>query len=122
MVRRRPAGILLRDGREDPAFTTALIQVGSTICAVCRPVDLLATLIQVAFSGGHEDTSVILSEVKRQRNEVEESRCVAKKALLRDPSTSLRFARDNGHRSFRCNSSTSARASSVMLSNSGHGR
>ena len=50
MVRRRLAVILMRDGREDQGFSTALIQVASTICAVYRPVDSLAMLIRVAFS------------------------------------------------------------------------
>src|SRR4029077_12023449 len=53
MARRRLALILLRDGREDQGFSTALIQVASTIYAACRPVALLATLIRVAFSAGH---------------------------------------------------------------------
>jgi len=41
-----------RDGREDQDFSTALIQVVFMISAVCRPVDLPATLIRVAFSAG----------------------------------------------------------------------
>jgi hypothetical protein len=48
-----PAVTLMRDGREDQGFSTALIQVASTIYAACRPVDSLATLIPVAFSAGH---------------------------------------------------------------------
>ena len=32
--------------------STALIRVASTIYVACRPVDLLATLIRVAFSAG----------------------------------------------------------------------
>jgi hypothetical protein len=56
MDRRRLEVILLRDGREDPAFTTALTPGASTICVACRPVDLLATLIRVAFSAGHSGT------------------------------------------------------------------
>ncbi len=37
----------------DQGFFIALIQVASTISAVYRPVDLLATLIRVAFSASH---------------------------------------------------------------------
>jgi hypothetical protein len=66
MVRRRLAVILLRDGREGPAFTTVPTQVGFTIYAVFRPVDLLATLIRVAFSAGH----------KRNGGGVQSSTCV----------------------------------------------
>ena len=43
----------MRDGREDQGFFIALIQVASMISAVYRPVDLLATLIRVAFSASH---------------------------------------------------------------------
>ena len=54
MARRRPAVIRMRDGRDDQGFSTALIQVASTIYAACRPVDSLATLMRVAFSASHE--------------------------------------------------------------------
>jgi hypothetical protein len=53
MARRRQVVILMRDGREDPDFSTALIQIASTIYVAFRPVDSLATLIRVAFSAGH---------------------------------------------------------------------
>ena len=43
----------MRDGREDQGFSTVLIQVASTIYVACRPVDLLATLIRVAFFASH---------------------------------------------------------------------
>jgi hypothetical protein len=54
MARRRPAVILMRDGREDQGFSTALTPVASTICAACRLVDSLATLIPVGFSADPE--------------------------------------------------------------------
>ena len=54
MARRRLAVIRTRDGRDDQGFSTALIQVASTIYAACRPVDSLATLMRVAFSASHE--------------------------------------------------------------------
>jgi hypothetical protein len=91
MGRRRGAVTLLRDGREDQDFSTALIQVAFTIYAVCRPVDLLATLIRVAFSAGHS----------------------------RDAAP---WRMESFQRACACSLSTSARASSVMFSNSGHGR
>src|SRR6516165_104142 len=47
------AGSLCGDWRGRPPFSTALIQVGSMIFAVCRPVDLLATLIRVVSFAGH---------------------------------------------------------------------
>ena len=50
MGRRRRGVIPMRGGREDQDFSTALIQVASTIYAVCRPVDLRVTLIPVVFS------------------------------------------------------------------------
>jgi hypothetical protein len=53
MARRHPAVFLMRVGPADLAFSTALIQIASTIYAACRPADLLATLIRVAFSAGH---------------------------------------------------------------------
>jgi hypothetical protein len=91
MVRRRPAAILLRDGLGRPPFSTALIQAGSMIFAVCRPVDLRATLIRVVFFAGHSlDAALRLIQY-----------------FQRACAWSL---------------STSARASSVILSNSGHGR
>jgi len=77
MGHRRRAVTLLHAGREGPAFITVHIRGAFMIFAACRPVDLLATLIRVGFSAGHKDTPVTVSEGKRQRNEVEESRCVA---------------------------------------------
>ena len=59
MARRRPAVILMRDGREDQDFSTALIQVASTIYAACRRVDSLATWIRVGFSAGHNRDTVL---------------------------------------------------------------
>jgi hypothetical protein len=59
MARRRRAVILMRDGRGDQGFSTALIQVASTIYAACHPVDLLATLILAAFSAGHSKDAAL---------------------------------------------------------------
>src|SRR5436189_2204148 len=42
-----PGGYPFARGREDRAFTTVLTRAVSTICAVCRWVDLLVTLIRV---------------------------------------------------------------------------
>jgi hypothetical protein len=53
MARRRPAVILMRDGREGRGFSTALIQTACTIYAACRPVALLATRTRVGFSADH---------------------------------------------------------------------
>jgi hypothetical protein len=100
MERRRPAVFLMRDGREGRGFSTALIQIASMIYVVCHPVGSLETLTRVAFSAGREHSPVILSGVKRMRNEVEESRCSLKPMPL-GPSTSLRFARDDVHRRLR---------------------
>jgi len=62
MVRRRLGVILLRDGREGPAFITALIRVASMIYGAFRPVDSLATLIRVNFFAGRNYPVVILSK------------------------------------------------------------
>jgi hypothetical protein len=59
MARRRRAVILMRNGREDQGFSTALIQVASTIYVACLPVDSLATLIRVAFSAGHSKDAAL---------------------------------------------------------------
>jgi hypothetical protein len=53
MGHRRLAVIRMPDGREDQAFSPALIQVASMTFAACRPVASLATLIRVVFSAGH---------------------------------------------------------------------
>src|SRR3982750_4036603 len=42
-----------------PGFFPALIPGVSTICAACRPVDSLATLIPVAFSAGRSRNAAL---------------------------------------------------------------
>jgi hypothetical protein len=96
MVRRRPADILWRAGQEDRDFTIALTQVAFTIFEAYHPVDLLATLIRVGFSADHRE--------ERQT-----------RGAFSPPLS--RF-----QRILACNLSTIARASSVILINSGHGR
>src|SRR5262245_15118254 len=66
MVRHRPAVILMRAGREHPAFTTALTPDACTISAESHQVASLATSILAGFSADYKYTPVILSKVKRQ--------------------------------------------------------
>jgi hypothetical protein len=54
-----PGGYPYAQWTGDQAFSTALIQVGSTIYAACRPVDSLATLIRVAFSESHSTDALL---------------------------------------------------------------